>query len=261
MPELPDVEDLRRRMAEHATGQRIERVEAPDAEILRNTSPQGLGRSISGSRFGTPERHGKWLLAHVDNGATVVLHFGMTGELGWAEHGDPRADHDHVVFVLEDGELRVNMQRKFGGVWLARGESEIEDITGPLGPDAAALDRDELAELLDGRRGGLKSALMDQELVAGIGNIVADEVLWHARLHPAAPVADLTDDDLDELHEALEQVLERSAEVGHVPRDEDLLTHARDVDDPSCPRCGTAVENVTVASRTTYLCPSCQPAP
>lgn len=260
MPELPDVEGFRRELAEHAQGRRVERVTAPGPEVLRNTTPQGLGRALKGRRFQAPERHGKWLLARTD-GSTVVLHFGMTGRLTWAEDDRDRDQHDHVVFVCDGGELRFHLVRKFGGVWLASDDSELHAITGELGPDACDLERADLADLLRDRRGGVKSALMDQQLVAGIGNLVADEVLWQARLHPRTPVPDLDDDDIDRLHAALGSVLRRSIRAGRVPRDEDWLTHARDVQDPGCPRCATAIEHGRVSSRSSYWCPSCQPAP
>lgn len=263
MPELPDVEAFRRYLSEHAAGQHVERVEVPDDRALRNTSPQGLGRALGGRRLAEPDRHGKWVLTPTDDGdgPTLVLHFGMTGYLTWDEAGDDRHEHDRVVFVCEDGELRFNLMRLFGGVWLAGTDRELEDITGDLGPDAVDLERDDLAELLAGRRGGLKSALMDQELVAGIGNIVADETLWRARLHPRGSVPDLTDEQIDDLHAALQEVLERSIEHGQVPRDEGWLTRARDVDHPECPRCGADIAHGEVNNRSTYWCPDCQPPP
>lgn len=263
MPELPDVEAFRRYLAEHASGRRVERVEVPDARALRNTTPQGLGRALGDRRLGDPDRHGKWVLVPTDggDGPVLVLHFGMTGYLTWGDVGDERDDHDRVVLVCEDGELRFNLMRLFGGMWLASDDSELRDITGPLGPDAAELGRDDLVDLLADRRGGLKSALMDQELVAGIGNIVADETLWRAGLHPRGSVPDLTDEQIDDLHAALQDVLERSVEHGQVPRGTEWLTRSRDVDEPRCPRCGTDIEHGEVNSRTTYWCPSCQPGP
>lgn len=263
MPELPDVEAFRRYLLDHAAGQRIERIEAPQPEAIRNTTPQGLGQALAGRTLGDPERHGKWLLTPTDDGdgPTLVLHFGMTGYLTWEDRGSDRHEHDRVIFVCQDGELRFNLMRMFGGVWLARDERERKEVTGELGPDAATLERDDLAELLENRRGGLKSALMDQELIAGIGNIVADETMWHARLHPRYPVPHLTGEDIDDLFGALRDVLDRSVERGQVPRDEDWLTHARDVEDPECTRCGTRIRTDEVNSRTTYWCPDCQPAP
>lgn len=260
MPELPDVEGFRRYLAEHATGRRIERVTTPDADILRNTTPQGLGQAVKHRHFAEPERHGKWLLARMD-GPTVVLHFGMTGYLSWTGHDEPRHEHDRVVFVCDEGELRVNMMRKLGGVWLASDQDEVAEITGPLGPDAWELSREDLEDLLEGRGGVIKSALMDQKLVAGIGNLVADETLWQARIHPRHRVADLDRDAIEALHAALRDVLQQSISYGQVPRLESWLTHARDVDEQRCPRCHTPIEKGSVASRSTYWCPSCQPEP
>lgn len=257
MPELPDVEAFRRYFAAHAAGERVERVEAPAPEIIRNTTVQALGRALAGRRFEEPRRHGKWLLAGAEE-PTVLLHFGMTGSLAWADHGSPRTPHDRVVFHCEDGELRLHMPRKLGGVWLARTPSEIAEITGPLGPDAAALSREELARLLRARRGGLKSALMDQELIAGIGNLVADEVLWRACLHPGGVAADLDGAEVDALHGALRGVIEDSVDQGRVPRDGSWLTGVRDHDEPACPRCGTPLTRATIAGRSTLLCSECQ---
>lgn len=262
MPELPDVEGWRRHLTEHASGQRVRRVEVPDATVLRNTTPQGLGRALKDQRLGEPWRHGKWLFLPVGEQETsVVLHFGMTGELRWAPHrdGEDRDRHDHVVLDCEDGELRVNLQRKFGGVWLARDEADRRDVTGTLGPDATEVDGELLASRLEDRRGGIKSALMDQEVIAGLGNLLVDEVLWSARMHPRAKVHDLDDGAIRALAGAIGEVLERSIPTGRVPPQEGTVTRARDTQEPRCPRCGTELTRSTVAGRTTYHCPDCQP--
>ena len=119
MPELPDVEGFRRYLERHATGRVITHVEAPDRVIIRNSSPQALGRAVRGRRFGKPGRHGKWLIAPVDD-VEMLLHFGMTGDLRWASDATGRHRHDRLIFVCEGGELRYNNMRRFGGVWLAR---------------------------------------------------------------------------------------------------------------------------------------------
>ena len=183
MPELPDVEGFRRYLARHAQGRRILSVDVPDTVLVRNRSPQAFGRALEGKRFGAPQRHGKWLIAPAGD-VQVLLHFGMTGLLRWAARGAARHPHDRVIFVCEGGELRYNNMRRFGGVWLARDEEERSAVTGPLGPDAAELDRDTFDRLLLARRGGVKAALMDQRLVAGVGNLLSDEILWRARLRP-----------------------------------------------------------------------------
>lgn len=261
MPELPDVAGFRRFFDTHAAGGRVQRVTAPDAAVIRNTSPQGLGRALHGRRLAEARRHGKWLIAPTDDGPSVVFHFAMTGLLDWADAGGERHEHDRVVFVLDAGELRYRAMRKLGGVWLARGDDDIPAITGPLGPDALSLGRDRFSDLLSGRRGGVKSALMDQSLLAGAGNLVADEALWQAHTHPARSVADLSEAELAGLHDALQRVLEASVEAGHVPGKPSWLTRARDADDPTCPRCDSALRRDKVAGRSTWWCPTCQPQP
>lgn len=260
MPELPDVEAFRRLLADHATGQRIERVTAPATDVLRNTTPQALGRALHNRRFSEPTRHGKWLFAATDDGdgPIVVLHFAMSGSLAWAPVGAPRDDHDRVIFGCADGELRFNQMRKLGGVWLARDSSERGGITGPLGPDALDIGRDAFHKVLDRRKGMIKSALMDQQVLAGLGNLTVDEVLWHACVHPRTRPDALGAGARDRVHEALRDVLAESVEHGGVPARDGWLTGSRDDEQPTCPRCGTRVEQGTVASRTTYWCPRCQ---
>ncbi len=268
MPELPDVEGWRRYLAEHATGARIGRVTAPDPDVIRNTTPQGLGRAVRGRHFAAPERHGKWLFAPLSDGerearpgtaTTVVFHFGMTGRLEWTdERGRDRGPHDRVIFVCDAGELRVEMQRKLGGVWLTRTRSELRAVTGPLGPDGTQVDVSRLAERLGDRRGGVKSALMDQEMIAGLGNLMVDEILWTAGIDPTATARELDEEQVENVHDALRTVLDRSIPAGRVPPDEGTLTAARDEDEPRCPRCGQDLERERVASRSTYRCPACQ---
>lgn len=254
MPELPDVEGFRRFFAEQAAGARVERVSAPAPDVVRNTTPQGLGRALRGRRFGEPARHGKWLFAPVEGGSTVVWHFGMTGALQWVEVGADRHPHDRVVIVCDRGELRLRMMRKLGGVWLARDADEAEAVTGPLGPDAWRVDRATLGQVLTGG-GSVKSALMNQERLAGAGNLVADEVCWRAGVHPRRALSELDDPTRDRLHDALHEVLDAAVPTGRVPPHDDWLTGARDDEDPTCPRCGAALERGEVAGRSTWWCP------
>lgn len=258
MPELPDVEGRRRLFADRVAGRRIERVSAPDADVLRNTSPQGLGRALAGRRFDEPRRHGKWLMTPTVDGPEVVWHFGMTGEFVWADRGDDRHRHDRAAVVCDGGELRLRMMRKLGGVWLVRAGEDAAAVTGELGPDALGISREAFGEALAGRRGGVKAALMDQRVVAGPGNLVVDETLWHARLHPRRRVGDLSEGELRELHRSLGDVLRDAVAAGRVPRRDDWLTGVRDDGSPSCPRCGGPLERGTVGQRSTVWCPACQ---
>ena len=262
MPELPDVEGYRRYFARHATGKEIKSVEVRNLSIVRNTSAQGLGRALKGRTFNRPQRHGKWLiapLAGAGDPASVLLHFGMTGRLSWAGPGagEPHR-HDRVIFRLSGGELRYRNMRMLGGVWLARGQRGIERITGPLGPDAGTVDRDQFEQLLAGRRGGLKATLMNQRLIAGIGNELSDEILWQAKLNPRRSVAALRRRQRERLQITMQEVIRESNRHGLIPRRRGWLTEQRGRPDAACPRCGRRFRRETIAGRTAYWCTRCQ---
>ena len=257
MPELPDVEGFRRYLARHAQGQEIEDVDVLDRQLLRNRRPRSLVRALRGSRFAEPRRHGKWLIAPA-GGLELLLHFGMTGELRWAPNPDGRHPHDRLIFVCSRGELRYNNMRRFGGLWVAADERERDAVTGPLGPDATQLDGASFERLLSARRGGIKAALMDQRLIAGIGNLLSDEILWRAKVHPAAPVATLGPARRRALYAALRSAVGESLRYGRVPHGQRWLTRVRDERDARCPRCGTSLKRATIAGRTACWCPRCQ---
>jgi formamidopyrimidine-DNA glycosylase len=163
-----------------------------------------------------------------------------------------------VIFVCERGELRYNNMRRFGGIWLARDADERDQVTGPLGPDAATIQQDEFEQLVAGRRGGVKAALMDQRLIAGVGNLLSDEILWRACIHPAKSVAKLTAARRRRLYDALRAAVGESIRYGRVPHGQRWLTRVRDDRNAACPRCGTTLRRATVAGRTACWCPRCQ---
>jgi formamidopyrimidine-DNA glycosylase len=257
VPELPDVEGFRRFLARRAAGQSILRVDVPDTELVRNREPQSLNAALDGYPFGPPRRHGKWLIAPVGE-VEVLMHFGMTGALAWSPTEADRHVHDRVIFVCEGGELRYNNMRRFGGVWLAEDAQERARVTGPLGPDAADVSSEDFAALLANRRGGIKAALMDQRLIAGIGNLMSDEILWRARIRPSALVQSLGPKRRRQMYEALRAVVGESSRYGRVPHGQRWLTRVRGDRAAVCPRCGTALRRATVAGRTAVWCPRCQ---
>jgi len=258
MPELPEVEHDRRVLAEHAAGRLIEGTVTTDPGILRNASPTALDRALRGHRFEEPERHGKWLLAWT-TGPAVLIHFGMTGDLIPADGPEGRHRHDRVIFELDRGELRYRNMRKLGGVWLAHDREEATAILGPLGPDALTLDRRGFRALLARRRGRVKAALLDQRLLAGIGNLLADEALWRAGIHPARRIEDLGPEERDRLFDAIRAVLRTSVErFDRLPSG--WFIHVRGRPEAACPRCGTPLGRTVVGGRTTYFCPYHQPA-
>jgi len=264
VPELPDVEGFKRYLARHASGRRIERVDVRAADIVRNTSASGLARAVSGRRLARPRRHGKWMIVPLDatsdeRGPALLFHFGMTGGLRWAaSRREAPHPHDRVIFHLRGGELRYRNMRKLGGIWLARSGQSLDEITGPLGPDAQSLSRGDLEHLLGRRRGGLKATLMNQRAIAGIGNELSDEILWQARLNPRRRVSTLRGRDLDRLHRTMHDVIATSNRHGLIPRKRGWISSQRGVRDPRCPRCRRGLRRETVAGRTAYWCPRCQ---
>jgi formamidopyrimidine-DNA glycosylase len=260
VPELPDVEHFRRFLSQHASGRKIEGVVVTDPGILRGVESGPLDRALTGHRFHEPDRHGKWLIAWT-TGPAVLIHFGMTGDLSWAEGPAGRHRHDRVVFVLDRGELRYRNMRKLGGLWLAHGPDEVAEILGPLGPDALEVKRRQFLDLLAPRRGRVKAALMDQRLVAGLGNILVDEILWQARVHPSTPLERLTASQRDQLFTRMRSVVRRAVEThDHVDRNRRWLSHVRGRPGARCPRRHEELERTVIAGRTTYYCPRCQPA-
>src|SRR5207245_4933608 len=143
----------RRFFSRNAVGRTVRRVVVPDPTILRNATPRMLDRALSGHRFDEPERLGKWLLCWTD-GPGLLLHFGMTGDLIWSGDEPERHRHDRLILHLDEGELRYRDLRRFGGAWLALGVADVATLTGPLGPDALDVSREDFLHRLERRRGG-----------------------------------------------------------------------------------------------------------
>ncbi|TDV43091.1 Fpg/Nei family DNA glycosylase [Actinophytocola oryzae] len=260
MPELPDVETFRRVLARHAVDRPIRRVEVADPGVLRDVGTRRLRTVLRGRRFEQPRRHGKWLVAPTVDGPVLVLHFGMTGSLRWATDGEDRHRHDRVVLTFDEGELRYRDMRKLQGVRLVADEAALDRLLSGLGPDALDVSREEFVETVGGLRRTVKTALVDQELVAGLGNLLADEILWRARVHPRCSCARLGRRELGGLHTAMGAVLRQAVKDGRVPPRRNWLTGHRDDPDGTCPRCATPLHHGRVGGRGTVWCPHCQPA-
>lgn len=253
MPELVQVEGWRRLAARRARGRRVRALRVLEPRVLRNVGARTLARSLRGARLGPPRRHGKWLLLPAGQGL-LALHFGMSGSLSWS--ADEREErYDRLLLVLEDGCLHYGSRRKLGGLWWIPRGGDLEEATGALGPDASTLSAARLRALLGARRGALKPALMDQALVAGLGNELVDEILWRARLRPTRAVAELSRSELDALHGSLRAVLRAALPLGDLPREGRWLQAVRRERAPRCPRCGAALRRDRVGGRTSLWCP------
>jgi len=265
MPELPDVEVFRRYLASTSLHKKIDGVEAPGPRVLKGTSPSGLGRVLKGREFTSTRRHGKYLFVRADGGGgakSLVLHFGMTGYLEYFEGGPgPGVDMDHARVVVDfsgGAHLVYIAPRQIGLVtWTGDEEGFIEEKG--LGPDAMEIDRDGFVELMRGRRGDVKSALMDQSLIAGVGNIYSDEILFQSGVRPDAKAGDLGGKKLREVHRVMRRVLKAAVKARVDPeRFPRGYLLPRRVEGAECPRCGGRVKTMKAVGRTAYYCPGCQ---
>jgi formamidopyrimidine-DNA glycosylase len=256
VPELPDVEGFRRVLADHVVGRRIRGVDVLDAGVLHGVTATALQRALRGRSFGQPWRHGKHLVIPVNGvDSAVLLHFGMTGSLHWASS---RHRHDRIVFGYEDNELTYRDLRKLHGLRFAHCNDDVRRLLAHLGPDAAQLSLSELQDQLSGLRRQIKPAIIDQSILAGLGNLLADEILWRARIHPRRSCAELEADDLARVHARMRTVLRQSIPQGRVPPRKSWLTGRRDEKSGSCPRCGSVLAHGRVGGRGTTWCPRCQ---
>ena len=273
MPELPEVETYRRFINEIAVGQTIAAFQVNDAHVLATPEDQlraGLvGRTITGTG-----RLGKNCFVELDNGKVLVLHFGMTGDIGAYRDETDAPRFTRVALHLEDSGLRLAFidPRKFGRIRLAD-SAAAHQAAKKIGPDALAITAAELHQKLSRRKTLLKPLLLDQGLLAGLGNWIVDEVLFQAKIHPERLGSSLSGKETKALYAAIQLVLTTAiaheANYRHFPKS--FLIHAREWDDSAtpgsdahtfCPRHPKVkIEKYYVGGRATYLCPKCQPAP
>jgi formamidopyrimidine-DNA glycosylase len=259
VPELPDIEGFRRILQDHVVGSRIERVQVCDPGVVRERSSADFVRQLEGRRFGQPERRGKWLLARTE-GPTLLFHFGMTGRLVWEPPDVEPLRFERVTIYLKTGKLAFRDQRKLGGLWIVDDDDGVSKVIGQQGPDALGLSGPHLEECLAARRGSLKTAMMDQGVIAGLGNMLSDEVLWRAHIYPGRRFISLESFERQELDRALQRVLRACVKVGEIPRSASWLSSQRSRSDPRCPRCRAPLMRSRVGGRTSYWCAVCQPA-
>lgn len=275
MPELPEVETVRRQLAGRVVGRSFTGVRVDDPKFTSPEPPEVLDEFLLGRRIDRVDRRGKYLLFALDSGDTFAVHLRMTGRLHWAP-GRPGEDERFVraAFVLDDGStLTFSDMRRFGRGWIVPADHPDPEgyWAGRVGvePLGDAFTPDVLAGVLRGRRGPLKAALLNQALVAGLGNIYADEALFQAGLHPERVAGSLDAGEVERLHEAIRDRLGVAVESGGASIDsyrdslgnygsmQDLLRVHLHRGDP-CPRCGDTVVKTRVAQRGTYWCPTCQ---
>jgi len=287
MPELPEVETVCRQLEPELEGRRIERLEVRDPRWCRPVPPAELEAAVSGRTIEGLGRRGKYLLLGLDGGQTLVMHLRMTGNLVLVE-GEDKLDpsegmrlyegerstserHLRARFTLDDGrEVWFTDPRRFGEAFLiddAGLDARFERLG--IEPFSAEFTAEALGEIAAGRTVPLKSFLLDQSGVAGVGNIYADEALFRAHLHPLSPAGSMKPEHHEALREAVVAALEAGIDGGGASIDDyrdgrgekgrmqdEFLVHTREGE--ACPRGDGTIERIVVSGRSTYFCPACQ---
>jgi formamidopyrimidine-DNA glycosylase len=257
MPELPEVERARALIAERALGRRIARVDDSDAYVTRPHTHGEIAAALTGRSLTAAHRRGKamWIETDDGDGPTLGLHLGMAGRIVvddaaegdyWASGDNGKPIWDRFTLEFEDGGRLVLRDRR------RLGRAVLEPRIDLLGPDAGEISRAEFRERVGHGTAPLKARIMDQAVLAGVGNLLADEALWRARLSPLRPAGKLSEEELDRLRRDLRAAIRSAIKLGGVHTG-DFIPHRER--DGHCPRCGTAVRRAKVGGRTTYWCP------
>jgi len=268
MPELPEVETIKEELSPWVVGQSFTRVTIPDSKLVCGGSAKEVSRGLIGQKVESLERRGKYLVFHLSNGKSLIMHLRMTGSLLLNPKDVDR--YARAVFNLSNGHRLVfNDQRRLGLIWLV---DDTRAVVGKLGPEP--LDErftpDILGQRLSRHHIPVKAALLDQCIVAGIGNMYADEALFAARIHPLRKTDDLSPKEVRMLHNSIRRILREaignkgaSVDTYIRPEGEVGTAHfdfkvAHKGGEP-CPICSSTVERIPVQNRGTYFCPRCQP--
>ena len=278
MPELPEVETIRSQLAPHLEGRVLGQLEVLDPRWCRPAYPDELDAAVRGREIESVSRRGKYLLVELGGAVTVVMHLRMTGTLLLVaeEEDDPERPHLRARLTLDDG-YRVLFcgPRRFGTGEVLLGAETVEEyfrLRLGVEPLSSGFTADALRDLARDRKAPVKAFLLNQERVAGVGNIYADEALFRARLHPLKPVGTLRRAQIAALRHAVVESLEAGIDARGATIDDfrhtdgargsfqdRFLVHRREGE--PCPRCGSTIRKLRAAGRGTYICPRCQPRP
>lgn len=271
MPELPEVETIRRSLAPKLIGGKIKQAKVLLASMVQQPTVEELVAKVVGKTIIAVERRGKYFLLRLSDGLSLAIHLRMTGQLLVQDISEPSAKATYFMLALEDGhELRFSDLRKFGKVMLFKTDKPPLSLS-KLGPEPLAADYTpvQLEQALSKRQVAIKKALLNQELVAGIGNIYADEALFVAGIHPNRPACQLTSAELNGLYQAIRQVLSESIEhrgttkrdyrdgEGNMGDHQNYLRVYGRAGLP-CPKCQRPIVKITLGGRGTHFCSKCQ---
>ena len=259
MPELPSLEIYKQYFDSKALYQTIKEVEIRNPEILINIKPDEFLKAIRG-QFVDSRRYGKYLFCQLDNDYYLIVHFGMTGYLKYYPRKSPETYSNHIRLIIQfinGDELVFDDMRKFGKLGLTKDPDKFVREKN-LGPDALEIKFENFKEIFKNRKGVMKLLIMNQNFIAGIGNLYADEILYQSRIHPLTTADKLDEDDLQNLFHEMKRVLNKAIEYHDAPDSmpsDFLLAHR--YQGGECPK-GGYLTTLKIGGRTTYICPDHQ---
>lgn len=270
MPELPEVETIRRDLEKEIVGNKIVGLWYDVPKMLQ-PSPKTVEK-IVGRHIVSAGRVGKLLLLGIENDRTVGIHLKLSGRLFIRKQSDLEDKFTYVVFKLDDGrELRFTDFRKFGYVKMIESSAELSEIKDKYGPEPLTNDftSETLKKVLNKTTRAVKTVIMDQEKIAGIGNIYADEALWYAKIHPETRANSLNSKQIEALYQGIIKSIEQGIQDRGTSVDDYLDIYGREgghaknlnvfrQNGQPCPRCGTTIKKIRVGGRGTHFCPQCQ---
>ena len=273
MPELPEVEAIKRVIEPQIQGLSIKNIDIRRQEIIAHPTADEFVQRLTGQMVDGMERRGKFLLIRLESGDRVILHLRMTGCLLFTPSGHPEEKHTHLVFQMENGcELRFSDTRRFGRFWLMKeDEEDTYSGIGKLGkePFDHAFTAEYLRARLERRKKAIKECLLDQSIIAGIGNIYSDEILFRAKIYPARPANSLTGEEWERLAWIIPECLSFFIEKNEITPEEYLKTKGQDYRNTPflqvyghagepCPVCGEPLIRTVIGGRSSTWCPNCQ---
>jgi len=261
MPELPEVENQLRYFRRTALRQCVERVKITAPNIIRRPTAQAFARGLRGRCFEEASRRGKYLIATLDNGRSLILHFGMGGDLGYYKNVQDRPEYTRLEFTLKNGwRLAFTCPRKICRVMLVDKPDDVPALREmgpePLGKSFSLAFLERLIE--EHPRRQIKAFLMDQRLIAGVGNIYADEILFEAQVRPDRLASTLSGEEIMRLHRETRRVLRRSIPTASDDKFPSNFLSLRASRGKGCRVCGGPIVKKTIAGRTAHFCPGCQ---
>jgi formamidopyrimidine-DNA glycosylase len=271
MPELPEVETVVRGLRKTVIGNKIKNLKVIFPGIVKQDL-KNFKKDVNKTEIVGIRRRGKFILIDLSNGKTILAHLGMTGNFLLVKPSTPLNKHDHLIvkFHQNPKELRYNDQRKFGRI-KSFSTSKAENVADlrRLGPEALDISSSEFINLFRKRKGKIKSALLNQQIIAGLGNIYVDESLFEVKIHPAQKINRLSPQKLRKLHQAIQKILKKAIKAGGSSIENyynvngeigsfQLQHRVYGREGLPCKRCGTKIKRIKISQRSSYFCPKCQ---